>query len=143
MWDRGLQNGSLGRVMEVEPPPTGVSSDSDQALAWVEWDDGIRRALTQDMLEDIELGFGVTVHKAQGSQWARIIIPVTASKLLDRTLLYTAITRAQTQVILVGDEDAARRAVEAPPKAHSRRVALDLALRRSIMAGRELQGRHA
>lgn len=133
MWDKGLQNGSLGRVVEVEPPPGASNNDPDQPLAWIEWDDGIRRALTQDMLEDIELGFGVTVHKAQGSQWARIIVPVVGSKLLDRTLLYTAITRAQTQVILVGDQDAARRAVEAPPRAHGRRVALDLALSRLVV----------
>ena len=139
MWDKGLQNGSLGRVVEVEPSPVDANGDSDRALAWIEWDDSIRRALTQDMLEDIELGFGVTVHKAQGSQWARIIVPITSSKYLDRTLLYTAITRAQTQVILVGDQDAARRAVEAPPRAHSRRVALDLALMRSIVASRELR----
>lgn len=132
MWDRGLQNGSLGRVVEVEPPPVGSNSDSDQPLAWIEWDDGIRRVLTLDMLEDIELGFGVTVHKAQGSQWPRIVIPITSSKLLDRTLIYTAVTRAQSQVILVGDIDAARLAVLAPPKARGRRVALDLALQRAL-----------
>ncbi|MEC5408293.1 helicase C-terminal domain-containing protein [Paraburkholderia sp. MPAMCS5] len=73
-------------------------------------------------------GRAVTVHKAQGSQWPRLIVPVTDSRLLDRTLLYTAITRAQTQVLLVGKLKAARRAVLAPPKAHTRKVALDHAL---------------
>lgn len=130
LWDKGLQNGSLGRVVDVE----GGNSehhveDEIKILAWVEWDDGIRRALTEDMLDDIELGYAVTVHKAQGSQWKRVIIPVTDSKLLDRTLLYTAITRAQTQVILVGDEDAARVAVIAAPHAANRNVALDLNLK--------------
>ena len=43
---------------------------------------------------------------------------------LDRTLLYTAVTRAQTQVILVGDVAAAKAAVEAPPHASLRQVAL-------------------
>lgn len=80
------------------------------------------------MLDDIELGFAVTVQKAQGSQWRRVIIPVTKSKLLDRTLLYTTITRAQAQVILVGDIGAAREAALAPPHAELRNVALDLAL---------------
>lgn len=110
------------RIQEREAATT------DDALAWVEWDDGIRRAVTVDMLDDLELGYSVTVHKAQGSQWRRVIIPVTDSRLLDRTLLYTAITRAQLQVILVGDVEAARRAVLAPPKVHSRKVALDLQL---------------
>ncbi len=132
LWEKGLQNGSLGRIVEVEEAPPSLVADSTPPLAWVEWDDGVRRGLTPDMLDDIELGFAVTVHKAQGSQWRRIIIPVTQSKLLDRTLLYTAITRAQAQVILVGDADAAREAVLAPPHAELRNVALDLALQRCL-----------
>jgi len=75
----------------------------------------------------------VTVHKAQGSQWQRVIVPVTSSRLLDRTLLYTALTRAQTQVLLVGDVDAARAATLAPPRASERMVALDLALARLML----------
>jgi len=51
-------------------------------------------------------------------------VPVRSSRLLDRTLLYTAITRAQGQAILVGDMAAARAAVEAPPHASLRQVAL-------------------
>lgn len=131
LWDKGLQNGSLGRVVLVEDAPLSAPP-LEQVLAWIEWDDGIRRALTVDMLDDIELGYAVTVHKAQGSQWPRVIIPVTASKLLDRTLLYTAITRAQKQVLLVGDADAARDAAMAPPKAQERNVALDLTLARLL-----------
>jgi exodeoxyribonuclease V alpha subunit len=132
LWDEGLQNGSLGRVVEVEPLTENSAGGPEQVLAWVDWDDGVGRALTRDMLDDIELGYAVTVHKAQGSQWSRIIIPVTESKLLDRTLLYTAITRAQVQVILIGDVDAARHAVVAPPKAQTRKVALDFALKRCL-----------
>jgi exodeoxyribonuclease V alpha subunit len=128
LWEHGLQNGSLGRVVQVEEVPAPSPDERNSVLAWVEWDDGVRRALWEDMLDDVELGYAVTVHKAQGSQWPRIIVPVTSSKLLDRTLLYTAITRAQTQVILVGDLEAARRAVQAAPKAHGRKVALHLTL---------------
>jgi exodeoxyribonuclease V alpha subunit len=134
MWSLGLQNGSLGTVVEVEDTPRVLHDDAGEeaglALAWVEWDDGQRRALTVVMLEDIELGYAVTVHKAQGSQWQRVIVPVNSSKLLDRTLLYTALTRAQTQVLLVGDVDVVRAAVLAPPRANERKVALDLALMR-------------
>lgn len=132
LWDKGLQNGSLGRVVEVEPAPTQLPTEDDPVVAWVEWDDGMRRALTPDMLESIELGYAVTVHKAQGSQWPRIIVPLTGSRLLDRTLLYTAVTRAQRQVILVGDEEAARLAVIKTPRVVERRVALDLALNRLL-----------
>lgn len=136
LWAKGLQNGSLGRVVEVEAVPKRlVDEDGNEiglALAWIEWDDGERRSLTVDMLDDVELGYAVTVHKAQGSQWPRIVVPVTESRMLDRTLLYTAITRAQKQVLLVGDVGAARRAVAAPPRASERRVALDLTLARLL-----------
>jgi exodeoxyribonuclease V alpha subunit len=132
MWDKALQNGSLGKVVRVEAPPVEAPAASPAVLAWVEWDDGVLRALTEDMLEDIELGRAVTVHKAQGSQWPRLIVPVMNSRLLDRTLLYTAITRAQTQVLLVGNMEAARRAVLELPKARTRKVALDLALVRYL-----------
>ena len=84
------------------------------------------------MLDDVELGFAVTVHKAQGSQWRRVIIPITESRNLDRSLLYTAFTRAQTQVILVGEEQAAQAATRAPPRALDRNVALDMTLSRLL-----------
>lgn len=46
--------------------------------------------------------------------------------MLDRTLIYTAITRAQGQVLIVGDEVAAKAAVENPPRVQARQVGLDL-----------------
>jgi hypothetical protein len=68
----------------------------------------------------------------EGSQWPRIVVPLTNNRLLDRTLVYTAVTRAQRQVILVGDESAARAAVEGLPRAQTRQVALDLILARML-----------
>lgn len=132
LWSLGLQNGSIGTVVEVAETlgarPAGFDDGVDRPLAWVQWDDGQSRPLTLEMLEDIELGFAVTVHKAQGSQWPRVIVPITHSRLLDRTMLYTALTRAQHQVLLVGDIDAAQVATLAPPRASERKVALDLTL---------------
>lgn len=130
LWDRGLQNGSLGVVVEVDDEPHMLtdenSEETNQALAWVDWDDGVRRPIVEEMLDDLELGYAITVHKAQGSQWPRVIVPLTGHRLLDRTMVYTAITRAQRQVLLVGDLVAARRAVESLPRANRRQVALDL-----------------
>ena len=68
------------------------------------------------------------MHKAQGSQWPRVIVPLTGHRLLDRTLVYTAVTRAQKQVLIVGDEAAAKAAVESSPRVQARQVALDLLL---------------
>ena len=121
-WEKNLQNGSLGMIVSVEPPDR--DADPGQGLGHIRWDDGQKHALTPDLLPHLELAYAITIHKAQGSQFPRIIVPVRHSRLLDRTLLYTAITRAQRQVILVGDVAAAKAAVEAPPHASLRQVAL-------------------
>jgi exodeoxyribonuclease V alpha subunit len=126
--DWGLQNGSLGRIESIEETPQPLHGTHGEykgmALAWVRWDDGERRPVTEEVLDALELGYAVTVHKAQGSQFPRVLIPVYAARNLDRTMLYTALTRAKDQVILVGDADVARRAVEALPYASHRQVAL-------------------
>lgn len=136
LWGRGLQNGSIGTVVQIEDEPRRLTGEAGEELgpviAWVEWDDGVRRPIVEEMLDDLELGYAITVHKAQGSQWPRVIVPVTGNRLLDRTLMYTAVTRAQRQVILVGDEQAARQAVVGLPRAQLRHVALGHALRRML-----------
>lgn len=132
LWDWGLQNGSLGRLVEIEDKPRLLMNSEGvelgHAIGWVLWDDGERRPVLECMLDDLELGNAVTVHKAQGSQWRRVIVVLTGSKMLDRTLIYTAMTRAQSQVVLVGDPVAARRAVEGVPRAHTRMVGIDTLL---------------
>lgn len=136
LWDIGLQNGSLGRIVQIEHEPRPLFDDDGEAaghaIAWIAWDDGERRPVTEVLLDDLELAYALTVHKSQGSQWPRIIVPIGGNRLLDRTLIYTAITRAQSQVILVGDEGAARRAVQAPPRANHRSTALGSLLERLL-----------
>ena len=121
-WEKNLQNGSLGVIVSVDPPER--DAPLEKRLGVIRWDDGQERDLTPDLLPHLELAYAITIHKAQGSQFPRIVVPVRHSRLLDRTLLYTAITRAQTQVIMVGDVAAAKSAVEAPPHASLRQVAL-------------------
>jgi exodeoxyribonuclease V alpha subunit len=59
------------------------------------------------LLEDIEPAYAITVHKSQGSEYPTVIIPAYSAPpmLLTRNLLYTAVTRAQTRVIVVGKEE--------------------------------------
>jgi exodeoxyribonuclease V alpha subunit len=65
-------------------------------------------------LESVDTVHAMTIHKAQGSQFgtAAVLLPDRASRLLTREMLYTAITRAESQLILAGTEDAVRAAVE-------------------------------
>lgn len=131
-WEIDLQNGSLGTVLSIEPPV--VDPEPGRELGRILWDDGEVRDLTAALLPNLELGYAITIHKAQGSQFRRVIIPVRKGRLLDRTLLYTAVTRAERQVILVGDMAAAKAAVESPPHAEHRQVALG-ALLNEILEG--------
>jgi exodeoxyribonuclease V alpha subunit len=85
------------------------------------------------MLDDFELGYGISGYKAQGSQWSIVIIPLTATRLLDRTLIYTAMTRACTKVILAGDPEAAKAAVKAQPKSCYRQTRLKMWLEQALM----------
>ena len=123
LWHLGLQNGSLGRLHLIEDVPP-VDGDGVATYGWIRWDDGELRAVTDEVLDALELGYAITVHKAQGSQFSRIVVPVFKARNLDRTMLYTAITRATQQVLLVGDRSVAAQVVAGPPSASKRLVAL-------------------
>jgi exodeoxyribonuclease V alpha subunit len=125
-WEIDLQNGSLGVLVSVEPASANKAPGS--RIGSVLWDDGRTLDLTAELLANVELAYAVTIHKAQGSSFERVIIPVRQSRLLDRTLLYTAVTRAEQQVILVGDVQAAKAAVMAPRHSDRRHVALGVML---------------
>lgn len=106
-YDLGLFNGSLGTVVgraELEDGP---------ALAVLF--DGETKLIPGFALNDLELAYAISCHKAQGSAFPIVIIPVVASRILDRTLLYTAVTRARRRVVLVGDRQAFIEAVQALP----------------------------
>jgi exodeoxyribonuclease V alpha subunit len=110
-----LMNGALGVI--GRPTATG---------ALVSFDDGTKVEVLRRDLGDMLRGWAITVHKAQGSAFRAVIIPVVSSRLLDRAMLYTAVTRGREQVVLVGDVALARNAVRAPSRASRRLQALAL-----------------
>lgn len=73
-------------------------------------------------LIDLALAYAVTCHKAQGSQAARVIVPLYETRLLEPSWLYTAITRGERQVVLVGDPDVAAKTLGLPFAASMREV---------------------
>jgi exodeoxyribonuclease V alpha subunit len=117
-YQRELWNGSLGWVEEI------VGSNGRQSL--VCWLDGTRHEIREEEFHRLELAYAITVHKAQGSQFSRIIVPVSESRLLDRTLIYTAMTRGIEQVVFIGDRRAFKAAVTAPPRSHERQVGFSM-----------------
>jgi exodeoxyribonuclease V alpha subunit len=90
----------------------------------VRFDDGAEDVITTADLEKLTHGWAISVHKAQGSAFKRVIIPVVSSKLLDRTMLYTAITRGIETVVLIGDIDLISEIIEAAPASLQRTTAI-------------------
>ena len=117
-WDLGIQNGSMGRVSSVE---TGA----DDAMGEIEWDDGVVRVFDVGLLDSLKLGYALTVHKSQGSQWGRVVVCLpSSSRMVDRSLIYTAITRAQRQVVLLGQAEHLAEVIGQRKAADRRRVGL-------------------
>ena len=92
----GMFNGDIGVIRSIEGDTITVDFDGKV----VEY--------SPDMLGELEPAFAVTVHKAQGSEYRAVILAALegAPMLLTRGVLYTAITRARTLFIVVGDDQA-------------------------------------
>jgi exodeoxyribonuclease V alpha subunit len=88
-----------------------------------------------EQLDELEHAYAITTHKAQGSEYEGVIIPVFAapSRLLTRNLFYTAITRARRQLTLIGREEIIARMVS-NYQTYRRYGALKTRLRREIDA---------
>jgi exodeoxyribonuclease V alpha subunit len=105
-YELGLYNGDTGVV---------VQSTGDRAVAAFE-----RRAeiveFSPTRLGAVETVHAMTIHKSQGSQFdtAAVLLPAPSSRILTRELLYTAVTRARTRLIMVGAEEALWAAIERP-----------------------------
>ena len=59
--------------------------------------DGRQIDITDEVLDKMDLGYAITIHKSQGSQWENVILILDeqARRMLDKTLLYTGVTRAE------------------------------------------------
>jgi exodeoxyribonuclease V alpha subunit len=129
----GLRNGSLGKiiaalqVVEAEDPCCVVDFD------------GIEYKLTTRQMQSLVHSYSITVHKAQGSQFARIIVPIKRTRLLDQSLIYTAVTRGVEQVVLVGDENVALAAIKEPATATTRFTTLPVLLGETQLSPKESQ----
>ncbi len=97
----GVFNGDMGRILEI--------NDAVSQMV-VEYDEQRRVSYPFSMLEELELCYAVTIHKAQGSEYPAVILPLLSGPkmLFNRNLLYTAITRAKSCVTILGSSDTVR-----------------------------------
>ena len=92
----GVFNGDMGRIRQISPETETLT---------VEYDEGRMAEYSFKQLDELELAYAVTVHKAQGSEYPAVVIPLLGvpRMLQTKNLLYTAVTRARQCVILTGD----------------------------------------
>jgi exodeoxyribonuclease V alpha subunit len=110
-YERGLMNGTLGRIVDVVEG--GLQIDFDGEFHILE---------TGELGERLSLAYAISVHKSQGSQFKRVAIVSTASRIYDHALVYTGLTRAVEQAVFVGERTAFTSAVQNPPAAQRRQV---------------------
>lgn len=99
----GVFNGDIGRITETDRVNHRLRIDFDSRIAVYE----------EDMLKKIEHAYAITVHKSQGSEYPAVIIPLPnrMDRLSYRNLLYTAVTRAKSKLIIIGTENKIREMV--------------------------------
>ena len=92
----GVFNGDVGFIKEID--------EFDQKIV-VEYDDGRLVDYLYSQLDELEHAYAITIHKSQGSEYPVVVIPLLTgpAKLLNRNLLYTAVTRARKGVVIVGN----------------------------------------
>ncbi|MEP7342638.1 MAG: AAA family ATPase [Acidobacteriota bacterium] len=107
-YDLGVFNGECGNVEEVENEKVTVRFGE--------------RVVTYDQafLDELTHGYAITVHRAQGSEYPFVIIPVHESQgqMLTRALLYTAFTRGRKMVVLIGSRQALAKAIANDRSSH-------------------------
>ena len=113
-YDKNVFNGDIGRIMDIDAPGKKIFIQFDGRPVPYEFDD----------MNELTLAYAVSVHKSQGSEYPAVVIPVTVQHylLLQRNLIYTAVTRARQLMVLVGTRRALAMAIknDTPLKRYTR-----------------------
>lgn len=101
----GVYNGDTGVIQKI---------DFERDTYTVKFYDGRVAECDFSKLEDMELAYAITVHKSQGSEFDAVILPLLygPGTLLYNNLLYTAVTRAKSLVVIVGSDDCIRKMID-------------------------------
>lgn len=116
-YEAGVQNGSMGKLISIE--------QQGQTYGVVELDDTSEKiTINKTLLDSLEAGYCITLHKAQGSQFKRVVVALSNTKMLDRAWLYTAITRAENELHIVGSRKKFEQAISSLSAHHKRNTYL-------------------
>ncbi len=97
-YDKDVFNGDIGRVARIDLEEQKLHADFD----------GRRVEYFFSELDELSLAYATTVHKSQGSEYAAVVVPIATQHypLLERNLLYTAVTRGKSLVVVIGQRRA-------------------------------------
>ena len=103
-YEKLVFNGDLGRIVNCDPKTKELHVKFDQQIVHYQGKE----------MDQLSLAYAITVHKSQGSEYSAVIVPLTTHHymMLQRNLLYTAITRGKQLVVLIGTDAAIKKAVE-------------------------------
>lgn len=100
-------NGDIGIIKDI------VEEDDGDVIFTIEWDNGNTVKIPKNEMNSIELGYSMSIHKSQGSEYKTVIIPMMYDQMkmpiMKRNLIYTGITRAKQKIIIVGSKIAFNR----------------------------------
>ena len=135
-WEiRGRYGIPVDKGVGVFNGDTGIlkSINEFSETAEVEFEDGRCAEYSFKQLEELELAYAVTIHKSQGSEYPAVVIPLLSGPrmLLNRNLLYTAVTRARRCVTIVGSEETFREMIK-NEKQQRRYSSLDIRLKEEL-----------
>ena len=104
MVDENIFNGDIGKIIKIK--------DGQHKEIIVDFDSNIVRFTPANFL-NIKLGYTISIHKSQGSEFDVVIIPILNkyNTMLYKKLIYTGITRAKKKLILIGEEEALKKAI--------------------------------
>ena len=100
----GIFNGDVGILINIDPVAGSLAVQYDDKIA----------VYDLEAAADLELAYAITVHKSQGSEFEAVIIPLFSGppQLYYRNLLYTAVTRAKTRLVIIGSKHAIDKMVQ-------------------------------
>ncbi len=107
-YQKSVFNGDIGRIREIDP------DDRSMTVAFPEIDGERTVAYEAEEIDHLVLAYAMSVHKSQGNEYPVVVLPVTTQHflMLQRNLIYTAVTRAKKMVVLIGMKKAIAIAVK-------------------------------